>query len=296
MHGEAFDPSTLTALVIDEADFSRALAIEQLRGAGFGRVFGANGAASAWEVLLKHKPDIVLMEWIKGGESLDLIRRVRVSQEVDCALPLLLLTVRSARAEVEAARAAGASGFLRKPISALAIAKHVRRIAAQPQPFVASAAYVGPCRRRRTPQHFAGPWRRLDDVAPAAAMVAGDESVLDLKAEIARASVAAIEAALEGLLVGDVTASRTLYQAVQALGDAGLQIGDPCLVLGAQELARYVRAQGATDRLDPEVVRTHVAALRQLTLLPHEMADARERVSQSLKRMIDKKLTPGKAA
>jgi CheY-like chemotaxis protein len=296
MHRQAIDPSGLTALVVDEADYSRALAIEQMRGAGFGRVFGANGAASAWEALLKHKPDIVLMEWIAGGVSLDLIRRVRVSQEVNCALPLLMLTVRGARAEVEAARAAGASGFLRKPISALAIAKHVRKIAAQPQPFVASAAYVGPCRRRRARQNYPGPWRRLDDVAPAAAMVAGDESVLDLKAEIARACVAAIEAALEGLFAGEPNAARSVYRAVQALADAGQQIGDPCLVLGAQELARYVRAQGATERLDPEVVRTHVAALRQLTLLPHEMADARERVSQSLKRMIDKKLTPGKAA
>jgi hypothetical protein len=85
-------------------------------------------------------------------------------------------------------------------------------------------------------------------------------------------------------------AARDVYRAVQNLVQVGEQVGDPALTLGAREMARYLQAQGATDRLDPEVVRTHVAALHQLVHLPHALCEERQRVAESLKRMVDKKL------
>jgi hypothetical protein len=95
---------------------------------------------------------------------------------------------------------------------------------------------------------------------------------------------------------GDTNAARTVYRAVQDLVEVGEQIGDPSLALGAREMARYLQAQGATDRLDPEVVRTHVAALHQLVHLPHALCEERQRVAESLKRMVDKKLRQADAA
>ncbi|MEQ1619103.1 MAG: response regulator [Terricaulis sp.] len=296
MHGDEFDPSGMVALVIDENAYSRRISIEQLRGMGFGRALGVATTADAWEVLLKENPNVVLVEWVAGGASLDFVRRVRMSDEApDRATPIFMLTARGAQAEVEAAREAGFSGYMRKPISALLLSKHVRKAVAKPQPFIATATYVGPCRRRRAVTGFQGPWRRLDDVTPVS-KVDGDEDVLDLKAEIARARVAALAAVIDQLIAGDANAARAVYKAVQALVDAAEQIGDACLVLGAKEMARYIQAQGATERLDPEVVRTHVAALHQLASLPHAMGEARDKVAQSLKRMIDKKLRPASAA
>jgi hypothetical protein len=61
-------------------------------------------------------------------------------------------------------------------------------------------------------------------------------------------------------------------------------------------MARYIQAQGATDKLDPEVVRTHVAALHQLVPLPHALGAERMRVAESLRRMVDKKLRQAAAA
>jgi CheY-like chemotaxis protein len=296
MQGDEFDPSGMVALVIDENAYSRRISIEQLRGMKFGRALGAATTADAWEILLKENPNVVLVEWVAGGASLDFVRRVRMSDEApDRAAPIIMLTARGAQADVEAAREAGVSGYMRKPISALLLSKHVRKAVAKPQPFVATATYVGPCRRRRTVADFQGPWRRLDDVAPIS-KVEGDEDVLDLKAEIARARVAALAAVIDQLMEGDANAARAVYKAVQALVDAAEQIGDACLVLGAKEMARYIQAQGATERLDPDVVRTHVAALHQLASLPHSMGEARDKVAQSLKRMIDKKLRPASAA
>src|SRR5262249_53575831 len=148
--------------------------------------------------------------------------------------------------------------------------------------------YVGPCRRRRRPElNYDGPMRRLNDAPPESHVETEEE--LNLKAELARARVAALEVAVQSLTVGDAHAARRVYQAVQRLVAVGEEIGDANAPLAAREMARYLQAQGA-ERLDPEVVRTHVAALHQLVHLPHALGAEREAVAKSLTRMVDKKL------
>jgi DNA-binding response OmpR family regulator len=209
---------------------------------------------------------------------------------------MFMLTTRGLAADVELARRSGVDGYLRKPISAFVLQQRVKTVITNPQPFVVTSVYVGPCRRRRRPDlNYLGPLRRLDDVAPEQ-LVCGEAEDLDLKAELARARVAALETEAKKLLPGDARQARVVYRAVQELVEVGEQIGDQSLALGAREMARYLQAQGATDRLDPEVVRTHVAALHQMVHLPHALCEERQRVAASLKRMVDKKLKQADAA
>jgi CheY-like chemotaxis protein len=291
MGDDRFDPSGLTALVLDENHYERAISLDQLRMMGFARVLSAANSAEAWEALQRANPNILLMEWLeRSDDGLDFVRRIRMSEELpNRAVSIFMLTARGSQGDVELARRAGVDGFLRKPISALALQKRVRRVIVNPQPFVVTACYVGPCRRRRRHDlNYLGPRRRLNDAALSQAALCEEEQ--DLKSEIARAQVAALESFARELIAGDSKAAANVYQSVLDLMQVGEQIGDPNLKLGAQEMARYIQAQGATDRLDPEVVRTHVAALHQLVHLPHALADERRRVAQSLKRMVDKKL------
>jgi len=288
-----FDPSGLTALVFDENHYERGISLDQLRAMGFGRVIGAANHAEAWAALRGSNPHIVLMEWIDGSEAggLDFVRRVRLSEDLpNRAVSLFMLTTRGSQMDVESARLAGVDGYLRKPISSLALQQRVRTVIANPQPFVVTSAYVGPCRRRPRPDlNYLGPLRRLDDAAPEP-LVKGDEEELNVKGELAKARVAVLEARAKELTPGDANAAREVYRAVQNLVQVGEQVGDPSLTLGAKEMARYLQSQGATERLDPEVVRTHVAALHQLVHLPHALCEERQRVAESLKRMVDKKL------
>ncbi|MBX3430422.1 MAG: response regulator [Hyphomonadaceae bacterium] len=296
---DQFDPSNLTALVLDENHYERGISVDQLRAMGFGRAIGTANTMEAWEAVRLCNPDVILMDWIDGtgGDGLEFARRIRKSEEtLNRAVPMFMLTTRGAAADVELARRAGIDGYLRKPISALALQQRVKTVISHPQPFVVTASYVGPCRRRPRPDlNYLGPLRRLDDKAPEQ-LVKGEAEILDLKAELARASVAALEVAAKTLQPGDSVQARVVYRAVQELIDVGEQIGDQSLVLGAGEMARYLQAQGATDRLDPEVVRTHVAALHQLAHLPHALCEERQRVAASLKRMVDKKLKQADAA
>lgn len=290
MQGESFDPSGLTALVLDENHYERGIALDLLRSMGFGRAIGAPNTMEAWDALRKNNPHIVLLEWIDAAHSgLDFARRVRSSEDApNRAVPMFMLTARGQQADVERARLAGVDGYLRKPISARALQQRVRTVMLNPQPFIVTANYVGPCRRRPRPDlNYLGPLRRLDDAPDLPAANNDDE---DLKAQMARARVAALEGAAAALTPGNAQAAREVYRAVQALTDVAEQIGDPNLSLAAKEMGRYLQAQGATERLDPEVVRTHVAALHQLVHLPHAMGEERERVALSLKRMVEKKL------
>jgi len=285
-----FDPSGLTALVFDENHYERAISLDQLRAMGFKRAVGAAHVGEAWDGLRNANPSILLMEWI-GGDTLDFVRRVRMNEDLpNRAIPMFMLTTRGSQQDVEAARLAGIDGYLRKPISALALQQRVRTVISNPQPFVVTSGYVGPCRRRRRPDlNYLGPLRRLDDSAPEQ-LVKGGEEELTVKADLAKARLAMLEACAKRLVGGDADVARDVYRAVQGLVEVGEQVGDPSLALGAGEMVRYLQAQGATDRLDPEVVRTHVAALHQLVHLPHALCEERQRVAESLKRMVDKKL------
>jgi hypothetical protein len=188
---------------------------------------------------------------------------------------------------VEAARLAGVNGYLRKPISQLALKKRVRAVVVHPRPFIVTATYVGPCRRRRQDPDYAGPWRRLDDLQPQANL---DEGEVDLRAQMARACVAALDACARDFVSGDASMARKVFRAAQDLCEVAEQINDTTLLFGAKEMVRYIQAQGATARLDADVVRTHIAALHQLVHLPASLRSERESVAQGLKRMVDKKL------
>jgi len=287
---DPFDASGLTALVLDENHYERGISLDQLRSMGFGRVIGVPNTAEAWDVLRKTVLNIVLLEWLDDShDGLDFVRRIRNTEDLaNRATSIFMLTARGSLADVERARQAGVDGYLRKPISALVLQQRIRSVVTRPQPFVVTASYVGPCRRRkRSDLSYRGPLRRLEDVPPEARVESDEE--LDLKAELARARVAALEVAVQTLAVGDAQSARRVYQAVQRLVDVGEEIGDANVTLGAREMARYLQAQGA-ERLEPEVVRTHLAALHQLVHLPHALSAEREAVARGLQRMVDKKL------
>jgi len=293
---DPFDPSGLTALVMDANHFERGISVDQLRTMGFGRVIGVANTMEAWEVLRKTPLHIVLLEWVDNDrDGLEFVRRIRNTEDLPNRVAnIFMLTMRGSLDDVEAARRAGVDGYLRKPISALALQQRVRRVMVSPQPFVVTPTYVGPCRRRRRPDlNYGGPLRRLDDVTPEAA--SPNEAELELQTNLARARVAALEAAVQTLTTGDAQAARRVYQAVQRLVEVGEEIGDPNIASGAREMARYLQAQGA-DKLDAEVVRTHVAALHQLVHLPHAAGAERESVAKGLKRMVDKKLRQAQVA
>src|SRR6201996_6115927 len=78
-------------------------------------------------------------------------------------LPIVMMTGHSEKSRVVKARDAGVTEFVAKPLTAKSVLERLRAVIYPPRPFVRSATYFGPDRRRRDDPHFQGPWRRAGD-------------------------------------------------------------------------------------------------------------------------------------
>lgn len=291
---DPFDPAALTALVVDDNLYQRAISADILRAIGVGRVFQAGNGAEAWDVIQASNPDCIFTDWLTEPlDGLELTRRIRQSDEApNRSAPIFMLTARGSRADVDAARLAGAHAFLRKPISVTALHVRLRAVVVNPAPFITTAAYTGPCRRRKGDPFYMGPMRRLNDKIEEA-VVAEDD---DVRIELAKARIAHLEAVSMKLAPGDANSARRVFAAARDLKDVAEQIEDAPLTHAATELVRYLETLGAASGLDFEAMRTHISALHQLAHLPGAMAAERMRVAHSLTKMVDKKLRQAQVA
>jgi DNA-binding response OmpR family regulator len=71
-----------------------------------------------------------------------------------------MLTGHTEKARVTAARDAGITEFLAKPISAKALYQRIANVVANPRPFIKTKTYFGPDRRRNASSNYTGQERR----------------------------------------------------------------------------------------------------------------------------------------
>jgi DNA-binding response OmpR family regulator len=74
--------------------------------------------------------------------------------------PIIMLTAHSERTRVTAARDAGVTEFMVKPISAMGLHRRIVNIIANPRRFIRTKTYFGPDRRRNSAPGYSGPERR----------------------------------------------------------------------------------------------------------------------------------------
>ncbi|NWG46611.1 MAG: response regulator [Alphaproteobacteria bacterium] len=122
-----------------------------LHSMGIREVREATDGAHAFDELRLRAADIVicdlLMSPLDGNDFTRLLRQAQDSP--NRFIPIIMLTGYSERRKVEAARDAGVNEFLRKPITARSLYQRVIEVVERPRPFIQSADYFGPDRRRR---------------------------------------------------------------------------------------------------------------------------------------------------
>ncbi len=160
--------ATLSFLVADESPASaRALAVI-LKSFGVAHVLTAATAAEAFALLRERRVDLAFVDLDLGvaDGGLRLVRLIRTAADSpDPHLPVLMLSARFDRSRLEAARDAGAHEFLAKPVSASEVFRRIAAVAEQTRPFVRTAGFYGPDRRRRPDPAYAGLERRGEDGA-----------------------------------------------------------------------------------------------------------------------------------
>ena len=155
----------LKVLIVEDNQHMRALLRALLNSAGIRDILEANNGATALAVLREKKCDLVLSDLaMKPMDGLEFSRTVRTGgQSLNPFLPIIMITGHTEKHRVEAARDAGVTEFLVKPITAHSLFSRIAEIVERPRAFVRTESYFGPDRRRRALENYAGPWRRQDD-------------------------------------------------------------------------------------------------------------------------------------
>jgi len=163
MSGPGFE--NLKALIVEDNAHMRALLRALLNSAGIKDVVEAGNGQMAIEILRERKSDLVLSDLaMKPMDGLEFTRYVRNNdQSPNPFVPIIMISGHTEKHRVQAARDAGVTEFLAKPITAHNLFARITEILERPRAFVRCNGYFGPDRRRHQRDDYAGPWRRKDD-------------------------------------------------------------------------------------------------------------------------------------
>jgi two-component system chemotaxis response regulator CheY len=157
--------SDVHVLVVDDSHQLRVLVRSLLRAGGLTNVSEAQTAAHAFEVMRKRPVDLILVDWMmQPVDGLAFTRMVRWdSTSPNPYMPILMLTAHTELSRVAAARDAGVTGFIRKPISTRLLFDRVASTLTDNRMFIRSDDFFGPDRRRGLIAGYEGPFRRATD-------------------------------------------------------------------------------------------------------------------------------------
>ena len=145
----------LCVLVVDDNPQFHRVFKEILRGVGVDEIRVALCVEAAVREICDAQPDIVFVDWSMGPvNGLDLVRLIRNAEEgLDSSIPIVMVTGYAEAHRVKAARDAGVTEFLVKPVSMQSVAARIDEILYRPRAFIRGLSYVGPDRRRRVRDH-----------------------------------------------------------------------------------------------------------------------------------------------
>ena len=152
----------LRFLVADDNPHMRRILRALLTGFGAREVHDAEDGVAALEAFEQLTPDIVIIDWAMPlFDGLEFARMIRQpDSNASPFTPIIMLTGHSERKRVTAARDAGVTEFMVKPISAIALHQRIVNVIANPRRFIRTKTYFGPDRRRNNAPNYTGPERR----------------------------------------------------------------------------------------------------------------------------------------
>jgi len=153
----------LKVLVVDDNVHMRSLLCRILHASGIKTIYDATDAKQAWEIFTLNPCDIIFVDWVLGGgmNGVEFTEKVRNAPDSpNPFVPIIMVSGYSSKECVNAARDAGVTEFLAKPVSSKAILSRMIAVIEQPRAFVRTKTYFGPCRRRKIDPFYKGPERR----------------------------------------------------------------------------------------------------------------------------------------
>jgi two-component system, chemotaxis family, chemotaxis protein CheY len=143
----------LNIIIADDNVFMRRVIRKILQALGFqwNNSFEAANGADVLKLLETTTPDLIISDLnMLPINGLELTRRIRRSEESMIKfVPIIICTGHTETNHIMAARDAGATEVVCKPISARSLYERIQAIIERPREFVVSSDYIGPDRHRR---------------------------------------------------------------------------------------------------------------------------------------------------
>ena len=162
---------SLRVLLVDDNQHMRAIVTTVLAGVGVKHVRETRDGSEALDALRDWPADLAIVDFqmfpLDGVEFTRMVRNAPDSKNP--YLPIIMMTGHSEKSRVMEARDAGVTEFVAKPLTAKAVLDRMQAVIYHPRPFVRTATYFGPDRRRRADPDYTGPRRRASDNQPAGA-------------------------------------------------------------------------------------------------------------------------------
>lgn len=155
----------MRVLIVDDNEQMRRLLAHMLQAAGLVRLVEAATAGDAIASLRSPGADVMIVDWkMTPVDGIALTRKIR-SGEAGCnpCVPIVMLTAHTEGARVAAARDAGVTGFVKKPVAAQLLFDRVASALTDSRMFVRTPDFFGPDRRHFHMSDYAGPFRRATD-------------------------------------------------------------------------------------------------------------------------------------
>lgn len=149
-------------LVIDDNAYMINIVGTILRGFGAKQIIEARDATEAFHKLKNDSIDIVIVDYMMPMlDGIEFVKLIRTSSDSgNRYVPIIMLTAHSERSRVELARDSGVTEFCCKPVTAQELFRKVVAVIDYPRPFIKTASYFGPDRRRKMDTTYDGPERR----------------------------------------------------------------------------------------------------------------------------------------
>jgi len=166
---------SLRVLLVDDNQHMRAIVTTVLSGVGVKQIREVRDGAEALDALREWPADLAIVDFqmfpLDGVEFTRMVRQAPDSRNP--YLPIIMMTGHSERYRVMEARDAGVTEFVAKPLTAKSVLDRIQAVIYRPRPFVRTADYFGPDRRRKDDPNYDGPRRRAADNAGGAPVRVG---------------------------------------------------------------------------------------------------------------------------
>ena len=113
-------------------------------------VDSASDLDAAWEYFLQNPYDIILSDWQRGIDGLEILKKIRQSStSPDPSVPVIFVSANTEHHQICEARDMGSTEFLAKPPTAHMLYRRILSVLQNDRRFIQTAKFVGPDRRRQ---------------------------------------------------------------------------------------------------------------------------------------------------